>query len=62
MLQNGKMPQFLSGDVIQSLFEDPEPSPSILMLRKGLSATGIYQVSTLLDTREKESIWIPILN
>ena len=44
ILQNGKMPHFINRDVIESIFEKSDCTPCIAMLRKGLAATGIYQV------------------
>ena len=38
------MPRFMKLDVIESIFEKSDCTPCIAMLRKGLAATGLYQV------------------
>ena len=38
------MPRFMKPDVIESIFEKGNCTPCIAMLRKGLAATGVYQV------------------
>lgn len=38
------MPRFMKPDVIESIFEKGDCTPCIAMLRKGLAATGVYQV------------------
>ena len=45
MLQNGKLPRFLTEEQLDELFNNHSPSPCILSLRKGLDELGIYQVS-----------------
>ena len=38
------MPCFMKLDVIESIFEKSDCTPCIALLRKGLAATGLYQV------------------
>ena len=38
------MSRFMKPDVIESIFEKGDCTPCIAMLRKGLAATGVYQV------------------
>ena len=38
------MPCFMKLDVIESIFEKSDCTPYIALLRKGLAATGLYQV------------------
>ena len=38
------MSRFMKPDVIESIFEKGDCTPCISMLRKGLAATGVYQV------------------
>ena len=44
ILQNGKIPRFLTEEVLQETFSSAAPPPCIAYLRKGLSQLGIYQV------------------
>ena len=38
------MSRFMKPDVIESIFEKGDCTPCIAMLRRGLAATGVYQV------------------
>ena len=38
------MSRFMKPDVIESIFKKGDCTPCIAMLRKGLAATGVYQV------------------
>ena len=38
------MSRFMKPDVIEYIFEKGDCTPCIAMLRKGLAATGVYQV------------------
>ena len=49
VLQNGKIPTFLSTEQLQELIDDsPEHSPSIVNLRNGLRKVGIQQLMAKL--------------
>ena len=45
ILQNGRMPQFLSEEQLQEVFVSENPHPCLLNLKNGLRKLGIYQVS-----------------
>ena len=51
ILQNGKIPRFLTEEVFQETFSSAAPSPCIAYLTKELSQLGIYQV-------EKKNIYL----
>jgi hypothetical protein len=44
VLQNGKLPQFLSKNIIGGIFDPNCTSQSLINLRKGLGKVGIFQV------------------
>jgi len=50
MLQNGKIPTFLSENDLEQIFGRGDVSPCFVELRKGFQILGIYQVK---NTRPK---------
>lgn len=44
ILQNGKIPQFHSEEILSGIFDDQEPQPCIAYLGNGLAKLGIIQV------------------
>ena len=44
ILQNGKIPTFLSEDDLQKVFSGDELGPCLAELQNGLDKVGIYQV------------------
>ena len=44
VLQNGKLPQFLPEDTINSIFNADSTSQSLINLKKGLEKLGLFQV------------------
>jgi len=44
ILQNGKLPKFLTEQQLDELFNKPSALPYMLAMRKGLMELGIYQV------------------
>ncbi|KXJ11675.1 hypothetical protein AC249_AIPGENE7130 [Exaiptasia diaphana] len=50
MLQNGKMPCFLSEEQLQETFHAVQPNPCLLALREGLKELGIYQIAKEIPT------------
>lgn len=45
ILQNGKIPKFVTEEVLNELFDAQSPQPSTHNLRNGLSKLGIFQVT-----------------
>ncbi|KAL3841723.1 hypothetical protein ACJMK2_019829 [Sinanodonta woodiana] len=50
VLQNGKIPTFMSPNILEDLFNSTETSPCIVKLRHGLESLGLYQVGRQLPT------------
>jgi len=44
IVQNGKVPQFFSEDLLDEIFQGESSSPAVGNLQKGLAKLGIYQV------------------
>ena len=45
ILQNGKIPTFVTEEVLNELFDAQSPQPCTYNLRNGLSKLGIFQVT-----------------
>lgn len=57
IIQNGKIPTFIDGEVRGKIFSTEETSdPCILALREGFKKVGIYQVSLSFVYRSKEML------